>query len=422
MKSYTSKALTENSLTTTNRTAGNLFHLVLLVFFLATTSNSYGETTFTKIGDPVFEITGLVTGAAPGRSSDIWNDAESIFGPSHLVVGNHPSERSGPEVGIIPIEAIDVSIDQHVRREFAASGRVNTNVFAVEEIFWDRSWVRLLSLSPTSTAPSGASLHNSNGPVIPNDIYPLTHRYELYQNGTRVSTPSPRPRLPLGSVGLQTLDDGTEIDFTELNFGDYVVPLGWGAGRGHSLDSLAASYERRATITDRNGNGWEFSIPVETVRHATDILGDLNYNGEFDMQDLDILTQNVVVAPAEPHGEFLARLDLNGDETVDVSDVNHWVTELKSTWIGDANLDGEFNSGDFVEVFGAGKYETGELALWSEGDWNGDERFDSGDFIAAFQDGGYEMGARAAVAAVPEPSSLLMLMFGMLGIGRIRRR
>ena len=98
------------------------------------------------------------------------------------------------------------------------------------------------------------------------------------------------------------------------------------------------------------------------------------------------------------------------------------MTELKGTWIGDANLDGEFNSGDFVDVFGSGKYETGELARWSEGDWNADEQFDSSDVIAAFQDGGYETGSRAAVAAVPEPSSLLMLTLGLLSVAHIRKR
>ena len=40
------------------------------------------------------------------------------------------------------------------------------------------------------------------------------------------------------------------------------------------------------------------------------------------------------------------------------------------------------NSGDFVEVFTAGKYETDQAARWSDGDWNSDERFDSSDFVA----------------------------------------
>ena len=62
--------------------------------------------------------------------------------------------------------------------------------------------------------------------------------------------------------------------------------------------------------------------------------------------------------------------------------------------MGDSNLDGEFNSSDFVFVFTAGKYETGEAATWGEGDWDGNQLFESTDFVAAFSAGGYEVGPR----------------------------
>lgn len=127
---------------------------------------------------------------------------------------------------------------------------------------------------------------------------------------------------------MQTLDDGTEMDFTKLNFGDYVQPHALSAGRGHTLDSLVGSYEYRTTLTDRNGNGWEYSTAIEGVRHPTNILGDLNYNGYFDFQDYNILQQNVEVAPDEPHGEFLRRLDLNGDSLVNADDLSHFVSQL----------------------------------------------------------------------------------------------
>lgn len=66
------------------------------------------------------------------------------------------------------------------------------------------------------------------------------------------------------------------------------------------------------------------------------------------------------------------------------------------TWFGDANLDGEFNSTDLVQLFSIGHYDQdsrGEYG-WTQGDWNGDRKFDSADLILAFQDGGYESGLR----------------------------
>ena len=115
-----------------------------------------------------------------------------------------------------------------------------------------------------------------------------------------------------------------------------------------------------------------------------------------------------------------ARFDLNGDENINPEDLLVWVKDLMMTWYGDANLDGEFNSSDFVQVFETGKYEKGwldddwgspqgELAHWSDGDWNGDGVFDSLDFVLAFQDGGYEQGPRTDVVAVPEPGTMALL-------------
>ena len=105
------------------------------------------------------------------------------------------------------------------------------------------------------------------------------------------------------------------------------------------------------------------------------------------------------------------------NDTIDLDDHLMWVKDLKRTWCGDANLDGEFNGNDFVQAFVAGKYETSEYAGWAEGDWNGDGLFDSHDFITAFQDGGYEIGPRpGGVSAVPEPTAGCLLASGLLGL------
>ena len=132
--------------------------------------------------------------------------------------------------------------------------------------------------------------------------------------------------------------------------------------------------------------------------------GDFDGNGVLDVADVDRLNQEIVTGL---HG---AEFDLNSDERVDGEDLRIWVKELKHTWIGDANLDSEFNSSDMVQVFVAGKYETVEAASWSEGAWNADAVFDSGDMVAAFVDGGYEQGLLTDGAAVPEPGGWLLLI------------
>lgn len=161
---------------------------------------------------------------------------------------------------------------------------------------------------------------------------------------------------------------------------------------------------------------WEYT-PVSEQR------GDFNGDGVLNAEDIDALTfaiRDSLVTPL---------FDLNSDGDVDLSDRDIWVDEVRKTYFGDSNLDGEFNSSDFVLVFQAGEYEdaTALNSTWATGDWNGDGDFDSSDFVKAFTAGGFELGPRAATLAthaVPEPTGLVLGGLGAAMLVRVpcRRR
>ena len=137
------------------------------------------------------------------------------------------------------------------------------------------------------------------------------------------------------------------------------------------------------------------------------------------------MTGQSALSAAVSSGAGEARYDINQDGVVDASDIAAYVGgACLNTYLGDANLDGQFDSTDFVVVFTAGEYEDAAAgnSTWATGDWNGDSEFNSSDFVAAFVGGGYELGPRAAVAAVPEPTSLGLLAFALLGLLALRRR
>ena len=137
------------------------------------------------------------------------------------------------------------------------------------------------------------------------------------------------------------------------------------------------------------------------------LLGDFNSSGALDSGDLDDLTVQSAGA------QNPARYDLNSDALVNDVDVGVWVKDLFGSWIGDANLDREFNSSDLVAVLASGTYETDMDAVWTTGDFNGDGRSNSTDLVAALADGGYEVGPPPP-AAVPEPAGLTLLTLGWL--------
>ena len=143
--------------------------------------------------------------------------------------------------------------------------------------------------------------------------------------------------------------------------------------------------------------------------------GDFNGDGMRDPGDYDLLAAGVL------NGD--AAFDLDGDGDADSEDRRVWVEDLSNTYFGDADFNGEFNSGDFVAVFSAGKYETGEAATWAQGDWNGDNLFNSSDFVIAFSGGGYEIGPRpGGPMVVPEPSSIGLSFCGLIILSIFARR
>ena len=124
-------------------------------------------------------------------------------------------------------------------------------------------------------------------------------------------------------------------------------------------------------------------------------------------------------------GTNTAQFDVNADSVVNDMDRQTWVNSLRKTYFGDSNLDGEFNSADFVLVFTTGQYEDSSPGNsgWRAGDWNGDGDFTRTDFVTAFQAGAYEQGPRLA-AAVPEPSGVGLVGLGGMAAGMmvLRRR
>ncbi|MCA9150695.1 MAG: lamin tail domain-containing protein, partial [Planctomycetales bacterium] len=143
-----------------------------------------------------------------------------------------------------------------------------------------------------------------------------------------------------------------------------------------------------ATLTrvkvDGNGNvsvNWRADVP--TPGQLTEVDGDLNSDGQVTVADIDFF------CGAYRNGNL--SVDLDGSGTVDLADLQFLLTYGFGSTIGDANLDGIFNSSDLVQVFQFGEYEdaVANNSGWADGDWNCDGEFSTQDLVAAFQAGSF---------------------------------
>jgi hypothetical protein len=207
----------------------------------------------------------------------------------------------------------------------------------------------------------------------------------------------------------------SEVEF-ELAPGDDLTEF----GQVIDMAGANARYVKLSLLSNHGGDN-DFLGLSEVQFFERSLNGDFNGDGVLDAQDIDLLSAEVRA------GTNGGNFDLNSDGVVTDADRGIWIEDIKKVWRGDADLNGLFNSSDFVQVFQRGQYEDAVAGNsgWGEGDWTGDGDFNSSDLVAAFQEGGFEGAPRPAsgVQSVPEPASgTLLLTALLLGVAAGRRR
>ena len=131
-------------------------------------------------------------------------------------------------------------------------------------------------------------------------------------------------------------------------------------------------------------------------------VGDFNANDLLDVDDLDLLAPLIHHQPSHMDAMF----DVNEDSTIDLLDLQTWVTDLKHTHFGDADLDGAVDLPDFVSLAN----HFGQSGGWGDGDFDlsGDVQFP--DFVILANN----FGKISTMAAVPEPGAYAVWVLGIL--------
>jgi hypothetical protein len=221
--------------------------------------------------------------------------------------------------------------------------------------------------------------------------------------------------------------DGEEVDFTDVSvdlvledlgkdsYGVSGLPFNIGGGAIFGADRQYAGALDEIAAFDKYLTQEQIAAHYQAALEPGGITGDFDNSGVLDAPDIDDLTVQVA------GGQNPKPYDLNADDLVNDGDIKVWVKDLFKSWIGDADLNHEFNSSDLVQVLASGTYEAGIDSAWTSGDFNGDRRTNSSDLVAALADGGYEQGQPPATAAVPEPAGFALLLAGVICLACRRR-
>ena len=170
---------------------------------------------------------------------------------------------------------------------------------------------------------------------------------------------------------------------------------------------------RWASATDAETSGWVIGLDnvALTLLYSDGGPGDFNKDGVLDVKDIDLLTSEVLSMTHNPN------FDVTGDTVVDDADVTAWLSDaaehngFREAYLeGDANLDGSVDASDLNNLALSWRQD---VAFWSAGDFNVDGSVGAADLNALALNWRRSIAATASAPAVPEPSSITLLLLGV---------
>ena len=111
-------------------------------------------------------------------------------------------------------------------------------------------------------------------------------------------------------------------------------------------------------------------------------ITDFDFDGDSDIDDIVALSEAV----KENNPNDIPLFDVNCDGYLTQEDLIAW-NDILGYQLGDVNLDGSFDLDDLDIVYSAGEFEDGipGNSNYLEGDFNGDGDFDSSDIVLAME-------------------------------------
>lgn len=232
------------------------------------------------------------------------------------------------------------------------------------------------------------------------------------------------PGFNLGATPFGLSTDVKPFKLPPLNPGDKFVlgfliefaPDDFGAVNGTSIQFAAGSNEPGHPLSFFQG----YQSTLELPSFQLDAC-DVNFDQSCDIDDLNAIFALGPIDQGVPRTDETEVFDLNGDDVIDMQDVDEWLDGAASYNgfaspynYGDANLDGVVDGLDFI-AWNDNRF-TASLQ-WDEGNFDGNGFIDGQDFVA------WNENKFTSSGVVPEPTSLTLASFLVLAVfAKVRER
>ncbi|HEX2875891.1 MAG TPA: hypothetical protein VHP33_31790 [Polyangiaceae bacterium] len=201
------------------------------------------------IGDPPWEITQALpvvgdVGALETGPDSYFDWVSKFFGSTHVY---SPTERA-----FLPGEPHDGPYGSELALLAEAAKLAPTQQLTEAQFSPPSGLVLLVMIGPGAAAPSGSSPDFDNGPILPNELFPISATGGVYRQGQPYD-------LDFGDriLGYDALSKPIDVEGASHFF----LSFGENASFGPTDAPLSGAYEFSLRATDRYGTGWELTVP-----------------------------------------------------------------------------------------------------------------------------------------------------------------
>ncbi len=228
----------------------------------------------TEVGSPIWQPVDFITTSGPGTSFQEFLDSlNTILAP--------PNHVQIPGLGIGPGDPHAGPYDQEMSDGLANSGFPDTTTFLRSQFTLTGDVVITgYMVIPRAGAPTGRTPDSADGPMIPNDLFPIVATIDIQRNG--------QSGWDSGQTTVPPLDGNVDAAFAGMEGHSHFPVFGGDAcefGNGfqgfeacaNDLTLALGDYTRVVEIRDAAGNGWNFSqhytiVPVPGAVYSGAVL------------------------------------------------------------------------------------------------------------------------------------------------------